>query len=226
MEGLEPASFLEITSIPALNLEQRLNDLICYPHGCSEQITSAAFPQLMLNRIMDLNEAQKVTAELHVKDVISRLRNYQLNNGGFSYWANSSYVSDWVSTYITDFLIQAEKTGYRIPTSMKNSALDYLAKQANAWRRSDYYSELEQSFRLYVLALAGKPNMAAMNRMKEDTYKNPIARWQLAGAYALGKHDKIAKTLIANLPAEAELYRQLGRYYGSDLRTMPLSCRV
>lgn len=218
MEGLEPTSFLEITSIPALNLEQRLNDLICYPHGCGEQITSAAFPQLMLNRIMDLNEAQKVTAELHVKDVISRLRNYQLNNEGFSYWANSSYVSDWVSTYITDFLIQAEKTGYRIPTSMKNSALDYLAKQANAWRRSDYYSELEQSFRLYVLALAGKPNMAAMNRMKEDTYKNPIARWQLAGAYALGKHDKIAKTLIVNFPAEAELYRQLGRCYGSDLR--------
>ncbi|MFR4037959.1 MAG: hypothetical protein ACLTZT_09310 [Butyricimonas faecalis] len=68
------------------------------------------------------------------------------------------------------------------------------------------------------VALAGKPNMAAMNRMKEDTYKNPIARWQLAGAYALGKHEKIAKALIANLPAEAELYRQLGRCYGSDLR--------
>ena len=101
---------------------------------------------------------------------------------------------------------------------MKNSALDYLAKQANAWRRGDYYSEIEQSYRLYVLALAGKPNMAAMNRMKEDTYKNPIARWQLAGAYALGKHEKIAKALIANLPAEAELYRQLGRCYGSDLR--------
>ena len=84
MEGLEPASFLEITSIPALNLEQRLNDLICYPHGCAEQITSTAFPQLMLNRIMDLSEAQKVTAELHVKDVISRLRNYQTSNGGFA----------------------------------------------------------------------------------------------------------------------------------------------
>lgn len=218
MEGLEPASFLEITSIPALNLEQRLNYLIRYPHGCGEQITSAVFPQLMLDRLMDLSEAQKVTAELHVKDVISRLRNYQLSNGGFSYWTNSNYVSDWVSTYITDFLIQAEKCGYRIPTSMKTSALDYLSKQANAWRRDDYYSEIEQSYRLYVLALAGKPNMAAMNRMKEDTYKNPIARWQLAGAYALGKHDKIARALIANLPAEAELYRQLGRCYGSDLR--------
>jgi len=218
MEGLEPASFLEITTIPALNLEQRLNDLIRYPHGCGEQITSAVFPQLMLDQLMDLSEAQKITAELHVKDVISRLRNYQLNNGGFSYWTNSTHVSDWVSSYITDFLIQAEKLGYRVPTSMKTSALNYLSKQANVWRRNDYYSEIEQSYRLYVLALAGTPNLAAMNRMKEDTYKNPIARWQLAGAYALGKHDKIARALIANLPAEAELYRQLGRCYGSDLR--------
>lgn len=80
MEGLEPASFLEITSIPALNLEQRLGYLIRYPHGCGEQITSAVFPQLMLDRIMDLSEAQKVTAELHVKDVITRLRNYQVSN--------------------------------------------------------------------------------------------------------------------------------------------------
>ena len=153
-----------------------------------------------------------------MKDVITRLRNYQLSNGGFSYWTGSNYVSDWVSTYITDFLTQAEKLGYRIPTSMKTSALGYLSKQANAWRRGDYYSELEQSYRLYVLAQAGKPNMAAMNRMKEDTYNNPIARWQLAGAYALGKHDNIARVLVANLPPEAKLYRQLGRCYGSDLR--------
>ena len=218
LAGLSPSSFLEITSIPALNLEQRLNDLICYPHGCGEQITSAVFPQLMLDRIVDLSEAQKVTAELHVKDVISRLRNYQMSNGGFSYWPNSNHISDWVSTYITDFLIQAENAGYKIPASMKNSAINYLTKQSNTWQKSDYYSEIEQSFRLYVLALSGKSNIAAMNRMKEDTYQNPIARWQLAGAYALSKHPKIAQTLIANLPTEAKLYRQLGRCYGSDLR--------
>ncbi|MFR7876483.1 MAG: hypothetical protein ACLU4J_08875 [Butyricimonas paravirosa] len=52
------------------------------------------------------------------------------------------------------------------------------------------YSEIEQSYRLYVFALAGKPNMAAMNRMKEDTYKNPIARWQLAGSLRLGQTRK------------------------------------
>ena len=42
--------------------------------------------------------------------------------------------------------------------------------------------------------------------------------WHLAERMPCGKHDKIARSLIANLPAEAELYRQLGRCYGSDLR--------
>ena len=67
LDGLEPTSFLEITSIPPLNLEERLQYLIRYPHGCGEQITSAVFPQLMLDRLMDLSEAQKVTAELLLK---------------------------------------------------------------------------------------------------------------------------------------------------------------
>ncbi|MEI3421660.1 MAG: hypothetical protein V8R91_11765 [Butyricimonas faecihominis] len=59
----------------------------------------------------------------------------------------------------------------RLP--LKNSALDYLAKQANAWRRGDYYSEIEPALLLYVLALAGKPNMAAMNRMEGRYLRKP-----------------------------------------------------
>jgi uncharacterized protein YfaS (alpha-2-macroglobulin family) len=57
-----------------------------------------------------------------------------------------------------------------------------------------------------------------MNRMKEIAYKNPVARWQLAGAYATCKHADVARALVANLPAEATLYRQTGRCYGSTLR--------
>lgn len=63
---------------------------------------------------------------------------------------------------------------------MKNNAVNYLNQQANTWKPSDYYAELEQAYRLYVLASADKPNLAAMNRMKDIIYKNPVARWQLA----------------------------------------------
>lgn len=57
-----------------------------------------------------------------------------------------------------------------------------------------------------------------MNRLREMEYTNPVARWQLAGAYALARHEDISRNLVAHLPAEVEKYRQLGRCYGSDLR--------
>lgn len=218
IKGLQPQATLEISSIPALNLEQRLNDLIQYPHGCGEQITSAAFPQLVIGKLMELSQGARTTAEINVKETISRLREYQNANGGFCYWPASNTVDEWVTTYIADFLIQAERQGYSVPSGMKNGVLSYLSEKANKWNPSDYYAEIEQAYRLYVLALAGKSNLAAMNRLREIKYRNPIARWQLASAYALLRHTNIARELVANLPAEAEQYRQLGRCYGSTLR--------
>ncbi|MDQ2863438.1 MAG: MG2 domain-containing protein, partial [Bacteroidota bacterium] len=47
---------LEISSIPSINLEKRLDYLIMYPHGCIEQTTSAVFPQLVLNQLTDLSD--------------------------------------------------------------------------------------------------------------------------------------------------------------------------
>ena len=46
LAGSNSAS-LEVSSLPSVNLEKRMDYLMNYPHGCSEQITSAAFPQLM-----------------------------------------------------------------------------------------------------------------------------------------------------------------------------------
>ncbi len=37
---------LELSSIPSADLTRRMEYLVRYPHGCIEQITSGAFPQL------------------------------------------------------------------------------------------------------------------------------------------------------------------------------------
>ena len=53
-EGTGSAS-VEISNMPSINLEKRLSYLTEYPHGCSEQITSAAFPQLWLKSLTGNN---------------------------------------------------------------------------------------------------------------------------------------------------------------------------
>ncbi|MEY4133697.1 MAG: hypothetical protein RL386_47, partial [Bacteroidota bacterium] len=46
-------ALLEVSSIPPLNLGERLGFLLQYPYGCVEQTVSAAFPQLYVQQLMD-----------------------------------------------------------------------------------------------------------------------------------------------------------------------------
>lgn len=217
--GLQPEATLEISSIPALNLAWRIDYLTRYPHGCAEQITSAALAQLRLHTLIELTAEEKNTIERNVGGVIDRLLSYRHTEGGITAWQGYDQVSEWVSAYVAEFLLRAEREGYRVPPTFTSSLLQYLNGKANNWRGgSEGFGQLEQAYRLYVLALAGQPNLPAMNRMKERADIRPVARWQLAGAYALCNHRQIARALSSGLPREIAAYRQPGGGYGSSLR--------
>ena len=78
-------SILEISRIPAINLGQRLEYLIRYPHGCIEQTTSSVFPQLHLAKLMDISEEDKQKIENNIREGIKRLKKFQLSGGGMTY---------------------------------------------------------------------------------------------------------------------------------------------
>ena len=65
---------LEISSIPPLNLEKRLNYLIEYPYGCIKQPASSVFPQLYLPNLMGLSTITKAKIETNIKAAIVRLQ--------------------------------------------------------------------------------------------------------------------------------------------------------
>jgi alpha-2-macroglobulin len=77
---------LEISTIPPLNLNQRLEYLIQYPHGCLEQTTSALFPQIALGSLIKLSPMQKRELDYNVNAGLRKMRNFQLTDGGFGYW--------------------------------------------------------------------------------------------------------------------------------------------
>lgn len=220
--GDEPVSTLEISSIPPLNLEQRLTYLLDYPHGCAEQITSKAFPQLSLPALMALTPEEQMKAESNVRDVINRLRNYQTSEGGFAYWAGGTYISEWVTSYAIQFLVTAQQQGYSVPLQMLQNAVNYSKQVANSWYRTEPWSQQEQAYRLYVLALAGKPDMAAMNRLKESELKRPVSQWLLASAYALSNQMGVATKMVRDLSSEVASYRETGGTYGSTIRDYAL----
>ncbi|MDO9580763.1 MAG: MG2 domain-containing protein, partial [Bacteroidales bacterium] len=80
MEGTNSA-LLEVSSLPSINLEKKMDYLLEYPHGCSEQIISAAFPQLWLNDLTGHDTAIAESASANITMAINKLISRQMING-------------------------------------------------------------------------------------------------------------------------------------------------
>jgi len=217
IEGTNKA-MLEVSQIPPINLEQRIRFLIQYPYGCVEQTTSAAFPQLYLSKLLEMTPVYQDNIMHNVTTAIERLRTFQNTEGGFSYWPGYEEANLWGTNYAGHFLLEAQKAGYSVPQSVIQEFLRFQRARALSWNPSqNYHSELIQAYRLYTLALAGKAELGAMNRLKETQNLPSDARWRLAAAYQLAGQPEAAEKL---LPTETSIgkYRELSGTYGSDIR--------
>lgn len=215
---------VELSTIPALNLEERLQYLMQYPHGCIEQITSAVFPQLYLGNLLDLSLEQKMNIEENIKTAIDKLRSFHIYSGGFSYWpGNQNTASDWGTNYAGHFMLEAQAKGYSLPPGLLINWKNFQKQRADNWTPdADRYSyssnQLIQAYRLYTLALANDPALGAMNRLRSMKNLSLAARWRLAAAYYLIGKKSVAETLIANQSVNIEPYTELSYSYGSASR--------
>ena len=220
MPGTNTAA-LEVSSIPPIDFGRRLKYLLAYPHGCIEQTTSAAFPQLFLGDITELNNAARSKTEVNIKAAIKRIQSFLLPSGGFAYWPNSGDENSWSTSYAGHFLLEAESKGYGLPVNFKKPWVRYQRKEARRWKMSgDKYrmDDLVQSYRLYTLALAGEPELGSMNRLREMETISIQARWRLAAAYALAGQSASANMLIAQGMPEIPEYSGFNYSYGSRER--------
>lgn len=212
---------LEVSSIPAMNLQKRLDYLITYPHGCVEQTTSSVFPQLVLNQLLELSDVQKHDIDFNVRKGIEKLQNFQQTDGGFSYWPGLGGSDTWGSNYAGHFLLIASNYGYNVPQYMLQNWKQYQRNKALAWNMSSapwYGSDLEQSYRLYLLALAKAPELGAMNRLKEWKFLTAEGKWRLAAAYYLAGQPSVAAQLTKGLPTSFPQRANPGYTFGSALR--------
>lgn len=220
MLGENEAS-VEISSLPPLNIEKRLKYLVQYPHGCLEQTVSAVFAQLFVGQLMPLTPEQEKEIQTNISAAIQRLSTFQLSSGGFVYWPGNEFHHSWGTTYTGHFLLEARAAGYSVPESMISSWISFQTGRAEAWstQSSDTNDDLVQAYRLYSLALAGKPALGAMNRMKENSQLHRAALWRLASAYAVAGYVDQAKKMTENITSTADhspqSYRQT---FGSEIR--------
>jgi uncharacterized protein YfaS (alpha-2-macroglobulin family) len=209
---------LELSTMPPIDLGKRLDYLIQYPHGCIEQTTSGVFPQLYLASLMELPPERQAEIQGNVQAGIQRLLDFQVSSGGFSYWpGQGDQANPWGTSYAGHFLLEAKRAGYAVPASMLSAWSQYQRDAANSWNDRTPAGKIDQSYRLYTLALDGSADLAALNRLREIALPDQAA-WRLAAAYLLVGQANVARELVQKASPTVKRYRELGATFGSDLR--------
>lgn len=216
-----------------LGIDQRLRNLIQYPYGCVEQTTSSVFPQLFIEKLATSDIFDKSKIVENVNAGIERLKLFQLSNGSFSYWPNGTTTKDWATNYVGHFLIEAKNKGYYVPDSMYNNWLNYTSSVVRGTNLNSDKDVSLKTYALYLLALAGKPNVSEMNYMYEKHFNTNMtytSKMYLAAAYKLSGEDNIAKAIANAISANTikKMYADLiakDKYYynysyGSELREL------
>jgi len=227
-----------ISKSPLISQLDNLNYLLQYPHGCVEQTVSKVFPQLYFKDLLEISESNSTKAAVsianeNINTAISKLSSFQLFDGGLSYWQGSNKSNKWGSIYAAHFLTEAKNNGFNVNNGMLKNLYNYLNYQGleksfvrDYYRDGKFIQLYDRSifYSLYVLSLAGKPDISTMNMYKSNMqYLSEDSRFLLASAYKLaGDEDSYSDILPENY-SEKDIQSKTGGTFASTVRNMAIS---
>jgi uncharacterized protein YfaS (alpha-2-macroglobulin family) len=233
---------LVLSRSPAAELGPWLSRLVEYPYGCTEQTVSIAFPQLYFGDLADLvrsknvDASQKVNANANVQAAIRKIRMRQLYNGAVTLWDNEGTENWWATIYSAHFLIEAQKAGFDVDKSLLSTMLGYVNNRLKNretityWYNRTFNRKIapeEVAYGLYVLSLAGQPNVSVMNYYKANpTMLSLDCRYLLSAAYALAGDRRSFQQVVPVSYTGEEANTETGGSFASAIRDESLALDV
>ena len=141
-------------------LGSSVNYLFDYPYGCLEQQSSRILPLVSFGEYIDVFGMDSKVTDIKtcVTSWTKKWKDYQHADGGFGYWPESIYSSDFVSLRILYIYALAMQRGYTpedIPIDVKRLT-NYVAAQVKDYKlrysNSNYY-DYDKAFACYVFSL-------------------------------------------------------------------------
>jgi hypothetical protein len=219
-----------------------LDYLIGYPYGCGEQLTSKAFPLLYFKELGLATGRYAGRAGALEKDVqaaIDKLARLQTADGGFAYWEGSEESDEWLSDYVTHFLLEADRLHYAVGAKTLGAALKRLGAlkvappdgaRGRLDRRLDNtdvsdVAPARRPYALYLKALAGVPDRQAMRAFVDTDRKTQTleARCLVSLAYSALGDRGTARALLPDAGFLWKAVRLLGGSLDSPNREAALT---
>jgi alpha-2-macroglobulin len=180
--------------------------------------------------------SQKLTANFYIQEAIRKIKMRQLYNGAVTLWDNEGSENWWATIYAAHFLLEARKAGFDVDKSLIETMLGYINSRLKNRETITYYYNRDQNkkiapkevvYGLYVLALAGKPNVSVMNYYKANPALLSLdCKYLLSAAYALSGDKKSFREFLPTQFAGEESVAQTGGSFYSDIRDESLALDV
>jgi alpha-2-macroglobulin len=222
---------LVVSRSPVAEIADQLRYLVQYPYGCTEQTVSAAFPQLYYGDFADLmgsKSANRQNANTNVLEAIRKIKMRQLYNGAVTLWDGEGREDWWTTVYAAHFLLEARKAGFDVDNSLMETMLSYLANRLKTRETILYYYNRDQNrkiapkevaYSLYVLSLAGRTQVSALNYYKANQQLLALdGRYLLSAAYAVSGDKRSFNAMLPTSFSGEESVQQTGGSFYSALR--------
>jgi len=187
-----------------IDVPSLLQSLWLYPFGCTEQLSSTAFPLLYYSHAALLGDAAHgqdgapdtdADVKQRVQDAIDTILDRQDSSGEFGLWVvGDGEASNWLNVYVMDLLLHAKALGYDVPDEALSRGFDNLAAIVSkidtgaANPNDDYYDEAPMAtmaYAEYILAQNGQADIGLLRRYHDaatfvndnDGAGNAMNRW-------------------------------------------------
>lgn len=170
--------------------------LNAFPYGCSEQVTSMAFPFLYPQLFKELGFT-KAQADEGINRVIGILQARMKENGNIGIWTSRSSDDPLLTVYAAHFLTEARNAGYYVPSATMEKILQACRNIANGSNAS-LYDLSNRAYAIYILTLNEIVTTPLIEALKKDMTRKEEAETGLTGLYLAGSYALLQKTSDAS----------------------------
>lgn len=155
---------VEVSPTIAGTLFGALDYLTSYPYGCTEQTMSSFLPNVIVTQalqnvqtatIRDTNDVGK-----KVRKGLRRLYAFQHPDGGWGWWKDDE-TNPWMTAYVVDGMVQAQRAGYEVDANKLAEARKALRKMLD--ENAEATGIDSRAYMAYALAESGDAEMRYLN---------------------------------------------------------------